>query len=108
MVVFTLGWCKTAKIHQNEHSPGEEGQLKSPYRYFTNVTLLQDLVAFVHQQAEMLEEKSVTIDRQSALIRELQEETGVSLYFFYLFQFENTLQLRTNNEMFQKEERTIY
>ena len=37
-------------------------------------------MTFVHQQAEMLEEKSATIDKQSNLIRQLEEETGVSLY----------------------------
>ena len=35
---------------------------------------------FVHQQAEMLEEKLATIDEQSILIRQLEEDTGVSLY----------------------------
>ena len=41
----------------------------------------QNAVTFVHQQAEMLEEKLATIDKQSALIRQLQEETAVSFLF---------------------------
>ena len=49
--------------------------------------LQQDLEAFVHQQAEMLKEKSATIDKQSTWIRQLQEESGVSFYYF-AFEFE--------------------
>ena len=40
----------------------------------------QDLETFVHHQAGILQEKSATIDTQSALIRQLREESGVSLY----------------------------
>ena len=59
-----------------------KGFLKSPHQYSTSFSIFpQDLVAFVHQQAEMLEKKSATIDKQSTLITQLQEETGVSLYY---------------------------
>ena len=54
---------------------------------------MQDLVRFVHQQADIVEELSltnerqsvlneklmITIDDQSALIQQLKEETGVRL-----------------------------
>ena len=36
---------------------------------------------FVHQQAAMLQQQSATIDKQSVLIQQLQQDTRVSLDF---------------------------
>ena len=46
-----------------------------------HVTFPQDLAILVYQQAEILEEKLATLDKQIDLIQQLRDEAGVSLTF---------------------------